>query len=74
VLFGTTPTARRDAGHEAGRGNARGHVDKPLWAAPPAGVAYTLTTTALAADAAFVTRIRRRRGAPATALILRVDR
>ena len=46
TLYGTTPTARRDAGHEPGRGNARGHINKPLWRRPPAGVSDTLTTTA----------------------------
>ena len=38
TLYGTTPTARRDAGHEPGRGHARGHINKPLWRRPPAGV------------------------------------
>ena len=37
TLYGTTPTARRDAGHEPGRFPARGHINQPLWARPPAG-------------------------------------
>ena len=42
TLYGTTPTARRDAGHEPGRDRARGHINKPLWRRPPAGVSDTL--------------------------------
>ena len=50
TLYGTTPTARRDAGHEPGRFPAKGHINKPLWERPPKGVHDTLTTTATADD------------------------
>jgi len=73
TLYGTTPTARRDAGHEAGRFPAKGHINKPLWERPPEGVHDTLTTTATAATAAYVTRVRQLRGANPTAEILRID-
>jgi len=73
VLYGTTPSARRDAGHEPNRGNARGHINKPLWKRPPKGVTDTLTTTATTADAVFVTRVRQVRRAPARADVLRVE-
>ncbi|HEX6020951.1 MAG TPA: hypothetical protein VFZ00_03075 [Solirubrobacter sp.] len=73
VLYGTTPSGRRDAGHEPGRFPARGHINKPLWARPPKGVTDTLTTTALSADAIYVTRVRKRTGLPAAATVLRVD-
>jgi hypothetical protein len=73
ALYGTTPTARRDAGHERGRRRARGHINQPLWVRPPKGVHDTLTTTATAPDAVFVTRVRQRTGAPATAEILHID-
>ena len=73
MLYGTTPTARRDEGHDPGRARARGHINKPLWERPPAGVADTLTTTATAADAVYFTRVRQLRRAPARADIVRVD-
>jgi hypothetical protein len=74
ALYGTTPTARRDAGHEPGRFPARGHINEALWRRPPAGVNDTLTTTATAADAIYVTRVRKRRGEPATPTVLRIPR
>jgi hypothetical protein len=73
TLYGTTPTARRDAGHEPGRFPAEGHINKPLWERPPAGVHDTLTTTATADTAVYVTRVRQLRGQNATAEILRID-
>jgi hypothetical protein len=74
ALYGTYPTARRDPGHEAGRFPAKGHINKPLWVRPPAGVSDTLTTTAARADSVFVTRVRQRRGRPAVATVLEVAR
>jgi hypothetical protein len=76
ALYGTTPTARRDAGHEPGRFPAEGHINKPLWQRPPAGRTDTLTTTATDRRSVYVTRVRQRRSstAAATATILRVDR
>lgn len=62
ALYGTFPTARRDAGHEPNRFPAKGHINKPLWARPPAGVQDTLTTTAATSDAVYVTRLRKRPG------------
>jgi hypothetical protein len=71
-LYGTVPTGRRDAGEEGGtHKNAPGHRHD-LWPRPPVGVANTLTTTAVASDAVYVTRIRQRRGQPATAAVLRI--
>jgi hypothetical protein len=74
AVYGTYPTARRDAGHEAGRGNAEGHINKPLWVRPPAGVQDTLTTTAVRADDVFVTRVRKRRGVAPAAVVLQLAR
>jgi hypothetical protein len=79
VLYSTLPTARRDAGREAGQGRHRhygpnGSFIPALPARPPAGVVRTLWSAALAADAAYVTRLERRRGGPTTATILRVPR
>jgi hypothetical protein len=70
VLYGTTPTARRDAGVEGNRhphhaGYANGRPAAPARPAP--GVVRTLWTTTLTAAAAYVTVVR-----PATADILRV--
>jgi hypothetical protein len=73
TLYGTTPTARRDSGHETGRFPAKGHINKPLWERPPKGVHDTLTTTATTDAAVYVTRVRQLRGANATAEILRID-
>ena len=74
ALYGTWPSGRRDAGHEAGRFPAKGHINKPLWERPPAGVDDTLTTTAADATAVYFTRLRKRRGLPLTTEVLRVDR
>lgn len=73
AVYGTTPSARRDEGHEPGRGNARGHINEPLWQRPPAGVSDTLTTTATAADAIFFTRVRQLRRTTPRADVIRVD-
>jgi hypothetical protein len=73
AVYGTTPSGRRDAGHERGRVPAKGHINKPLWARPPKGVHDTLTTTATADAAVYVTRVRQRRGQNATTEILRID-
>jgi hypothetical protein len=74
ILYGTAPSGRRDAGHEPHRFPARGHINKPLWARPPKGVTDTLTTTATSPDAVYVTRVRKRPGQAAAAVVLRVDR
>jgi hypothetical protein len=73
TLYGTTPTARRDAGHEQGRSPARGHINRPLWVRPPEGVHDTLTTTATSDSAVYVTRVRQLRRQNPTADILRID-
>jgi hypothetical protein len=73
TLYGTTPTARRDAGHEKGRFPAKGHINKPLWERPPAGVHDTLTTTATAGTVVYVTRVRQRRRTNAAAEVIRID-
>jgi hypothetical protein len=73
TLYGTTPTARRDAGHDPGRFPAKGHINKPLWERPRKGVHVTLTTTATADTAVYVTRVRQLRGQNPTTEILRID-
>ena len=73
TIYGTTPTSRRDAGHEKGRFPAEGHINKPLWERPHAGVHDTLTTTATADTAVFVTRVRQLRGQNAGAEVIRID-
>jgi hypothetical protein len=78
-LYSTTPTGRRDAGHERGRGRhrLRNPSRKPprLAPRPPAGVSTTLWTTALGPATAYVTRLRHRRGTPTTtATVLSVAR
>ncbi len=74
AIYGTYPTARRDAGHEPDRFPAKGHINKPLWERPPAGVQDTLTTTAATADAVYVTRVRKRPGQAPFATVLVVPR
>ena len=78
-LYGTTPTGRRDAGHERGHGRHRsgypGRRPPPLAPRPPAGISYTLWSTALGPQAAFVTRLRHRGGTTTTtAAVLSVPR
>ncbi|MDA0179034.1 hypothetical protein OJ997_01910 [Solirubrobacter phytolaccae] len=74
AIYGTYPTARRDAGHEPNRFPAKGHINKPLWERPPAGVQDTLTTTAGTSDAIYVTRVRKRPGETPFATVLVVPR
>ena len=74
AIYGTYPTARRDAGHEPGRFPAKGHINKPLWESPPAGIQDSLTTTAVRADSVFVTRVRKKKGAPPVAAVLQLQR
>jgi hypothetical protein len=72
ALWGTVPTGRRDAGEEGGKHkNALGH-HHDLWPRPKPGVADTLTTTAVASDAVYVTRLRQRTGVPVQAAVLRI--
>ena len=70
-LFSTTPTGRRDAGHEPGHHRHRagypGGKPPPLAPRPPAGVSTTLWTTALGPGTAYVTRLRHRGGTTTTA-------
>jgi hypothetical protein len=73
-LWSTVPTGRRDSGHEPGKRHLRhGHPHK-MWPRPHEGVATSLWTTALAADFAYVTRLRQLVGEPLFAEILRVPR
>jgi hypothetical protein len=74
ALYGTVPTGRRDAGHEPGVEHHRhGHPQK-LPPRPGQGVHITLWSTALAADAAYVTRLRQDTGQPLKATLLRIAR
>jgi hypothetical protein len=72
-LYGTYPTARRDAGHEPGHHRHRAGYPNgrppPLPPRAPEGVAVTLWTTALAADRAYVTSIRRTLRATTTRIL-----
>ena len=73
-LWSTVPTGRRDAGHEPGNEHKKhGHPHK-LWQRPRRGLSLTLWTTALSAEAAYVTRLRQISGHPLDADILRVWR
>jgi hypothetical protein len=73
-LWSTVPTGRRDAGHEPGNKHKQhGHPHR-LWKRPRRGVSGTLWTTALAEDAAYVTRLRQIAGRPLIAEIVRVPR
>jgi hypothetical protein len=73
-LWSTVPTGRRDAGHEPGNEHKQhGHPHR-LWRRPRRGVSATLWTTALAEDAAYVTRLRQISGRPLVAEIVRVTR
>jgi len=73
-LWSALPTGRRDAGHEPGRRHRRhGHPHR-LWRRPRAGLSATLWTTALASDAAYVTRLTQVAGRPLFAEILRLPR
>jgi hypothetical protein len=73
-LWSTVPTGRRDAGHEPGNEHKKHGQPHKLWRRPPRGVSLTLWTTALAADAAYVTRLRQVAGHPLQTEILRVTR
>jgi hypothetical protein len=73
-LWSTVPTGRRDAGYEPGiRHHRHGHPHR-LWRRPGKGVAATVWTTALAADAAYVTLLRQVAGQALQAEVLRVPR
>jgi hypothetical protein len=73
-LWSTVPTGRRDAGLERGIEHHRHGQPHKLWRRPRPGLSLTLWTTALAADAAYVTRLRQIAGRPLVAEIMRVPR
>jgi hypothetical protein len=74
AVYGLVPTGRRDAGHGPGdKHQAHGHPKK-LPPRPRPGVAYTLWSTALGPDAAFVTRLRQKSGSPMRPTLLRIAR
>ncbi|HEX2411514.1 MAG TPA: hypothetical protein VHJ39_10120 [Solirubrobacteraceae bacterium] len=72
-VWSTTPTGFRDNGYERGRRKSR-HNHRKLWPRPRRGLSASLWTTALAEDAAYVTRLRQAPGRGLVAEILRVDR
>jgi hypothetical protein len=74
ALYGTVPNNRRDAGYEPGIEHHQHGNPHKLWPRPPRNVHLTLWTTALTADAAFVTRLRQDTGRPVRATVLRVAR
>jgi hypothetical protein len=74
ALYGTFPNNRRDAGYEPGIEHHRHGNPHKLWPRPPRNVHITLWTTALTADAAYVTRLRQDTGQPMKATLLRVAR
>jgi hypothetical protein len=75
-LFSTTPTARRDAGHEPNKGlHHAGYPDgvRPRMAPRPArGVTVTLWTTAIDATMAYVTSVRHLPAGATAASLLKV--
>jgi hypothetical protein len=73
AVYGMVPTGRRDAGEEKGHHHAPGHTPH-LWPRPPAGVAWTMTSTALSADSVYVTRLRQTAGNPPMPVVLRFGR
>jgi hypothetical protein len=73
-LWSTVPTGRRDAGHEPGDIHKQHGQPHKLWKRPQRGVSATLWTTALAEDAAYVTRLRQVSGQPLVSEIVRVPR
>jgi hypothetical protein len=73
-LWSTVPTGRRDAGYEPGIEHHQHGNPHKLWRRPRRGFSATLWTTALAEDAAYVTRLRQVAGRPLDAEILRVSR
>lgn len=73
-LWSTVPTGRRDAGHEPGDRHKRHGQPHKLWRRPRRGLSLTLWTTALADEAAYVTRLRQVSGRPLQTEILRVSR
>lgn len=72
-IWSTTPTGFRDNGYERGRRDTR-HNTRELPPRPRRGLSASLWTTALAADAAYVTRLRQAAGRTLVAEILRVER
>ncbi len=73
-LYGTVPTGRRDAGHEPGDQHKKHGHPKKLPPRPKKNVHVTLWSTALSADAAYVTRLRQDTGKPLSATLLRIAR
>lgn len=73
-LWSTVPTGRRDAGHEPGNEHKKHGQPHKMWKRPARGVASTLWTTALAEDAAYVTRLRQVSGQALVSEIVRVPR
>jgi hypothetical protein len=73
AVIAVHPSAgRRDREHEKGRHRHRHRWRDPLPPIAPRGEVQTLWTTALAPDAAYVTRLIARQGEPDTADIMRV--
>jgi hypothetical protein len=73
-LWSTVPTGRRDAGHEPGDRHKQHGQPHKMWKRPRRGVSNTLWTTALGADAAYVTRLRQVSGQALASEIVRVER
>ena len=74
AIYGTYPTARRDAGHEPGRFPAKGHINKPLLGVPARGHPGHADDDRGPLDAVFVTRVRKQKGTPPVAAVLQLQR
>ena len=73
TIWSTWPSIRADAGREPGNGYHRHYPSRRPPARPqrpPKGIHDTLWTTALGPATAYVTRLRRRAGAPPLATVL----
>ena len=76
-LYSIAPTARRDPGHEPGRGPHRtgypGRRPRALPVPPPSGVTRSLWTTAIGPREAYVARLRHMDDGSTASVLLGID-